>query len=305
MIVKNESHIIVGTLKHLLSVFPITYWVIDDTGSTDGTQTLIRDFFKAQGISGELYETPWRDFGWNRTQAFAHAFNKTDYVVVWDADDSVVGQLPFPALLTADAYKLIFGNSSGFRYGRQQIFNNRRRWRYVGVLHEYPAPAEGEPPAKDLILEGNYWCESGRAGARNRDPNKYLRDAEVLERGLIDEPTNSRYAFYCANSYKDAGRNEQAIAMYKRVLTMGGWAEEKYLACVRIWELSAAADKEAALPFLYESYQHVPDRVEGIYRLVEHFCHTKKERIAIGFYKFVSDLYENRYLSVRQHISRN
>jgi len=302
MIVKDESHIIRQTLAHLLTVFPITYWVIDDTGSTDGTQEIIRQFFEERGISGELYETPWRDFGWNRTQAFAHAFNKTDYVLVWDADDSVVGTLTLPAPLTADAYKLTFGNSGGFRYGRQQLFNNRRRWRYVGVLHEYPAPAEGEPSAREETIRGDYWCESGRVGARNRDLNKYLRDAEVLERGLLEEPTNARYAFYCANSYKDAGRADKAIEFYKRVLTMNGWAEEKYLACVRIWDLSAC---EANLPYLIESHQHVPNRVEGIQRLVEYYCIKNQNHAALGFYRFISEFYETHYLAERDAISRH
>lgn len=307
MIVKNESHIIRQTLEHLMTIFPITYWVIDDTGSTDGTQELIHSFFATRGISGELHETPWRNFGWNRTQAFQHAYNKTDYVLVWDADDSVSGKLTLPPTpWAADVYKLIFGNSGGFRYHRLQLFNNRRRWRYVGVLHEYPAPAEGEArPVKEEIIAGDYFCESGRAGARNQDPHKYSRDAEVLEQGLRDEPTNARYAFYCANSYKDANLPDKAIEMYKRVLTMNGWAEEKYLACVRIWELSSDQNKDAHLHYLIESHQHVADRVEGIQHLIEHYCIKQQNSVALAFYGLIQDYYENRYLTDRPNLSRH
>ena len=35
MIVKNESHIIIETLKNLCSYIDFGYWVISDTGSTD------------------------------------------------------------------------------------------------------------------------------------------------------------------------------------------------------------------------------------------------------------------------------
>jgi GR25 family glycosyltransferase involved in LPS biosynthesis/glycosyltransferase involved in cell wall biosynthesis len=290
MIVKDEAHILRETLAHLLSVFPITYWVIDDTGSTDGTQDLIREFFAERGIGGELFETPWRNFGYNRSQAFAHAHGKTDYVLVWDADDSVTGTLRLPAPLTADSYPLQFGNPTGFRYQRAQIFNNRKRWHYVGVLHEYAAcldPVEHGP-----LVTGDYYCVSGKSGNRSKDPEKYRKDAAVLEQGLLDEPDNARYAFYCANSYKDAGDTENAIRMYKRVLTMNGWAEEKYLACVRIYDLSGCP---ANLHYLVESHRHCPERVEGIKQLVRHYVSNGMNAVALAYYGLVQNFYESRY----------
>ena len=45
MIVKNESHIIIDTLKNLCSYIDFSYWVISDTGSTDNTKELIIEFF--------------------------------------------------------------------------------------------------------------------------------------------------------------------------------------------------------------------------------------------------------------------
>ena len=78
MIVKNEAHVLPITLDHLLTKLPISYWVISDTGSTDGTQDIIRNFFKNRNIPGELVEHTWRDFGYNRSKALESAYNKTD-----------------------------------------------------------------------------------------------------------------------------------------------------------------------------------------------------------------------------------
>ena len=48
MIVKNESHIIKECLE---SVYKhIDYWVVSDTGSTDGTQDIIKNFFEEKKI---------------------------------------------------------------------------------------------------------------------------------------------------------------------------------------------------------------------------------------------------------------
>ena len=48
-------------------------------------------------------------------------------------------------------------------------------------------------------------------GHRFKNPNKYLEDAAVLEKALPEEPANSRYIFYTALSYGNAGRYEQAL----------------------------------------------------------------------------------------------
>jgi hypothetical protein len=291
MIVKNESHIIANTLSHLLKHFPISYWVIDDTGSTDGTQQIIRDFFGNRGISGELHEMAWEDFGHNRSKALEHAFNKTDYVLVWDADDSVEGDFKFPQQLGADVYSFIFGNAGGFRYNRNQLFNNRKRWKYVGVLHEYPECIDREE--SKVHVSGAYYFVSGKSGARSQDPDKYRKDAAALERGLEKEPNNTRYAFYCANSYKDAGMNDKAIEKYKKVLEMNGWVEEKYLACVHIYELSGK--KPENLHFLVEATKYSPERLEAIFELVQHYCVRDMNRVAAAYYSLVRDYYENRF----------
>jgi glycosyltransferase involved in cell wall biosynthesis len=67
MIVKDEAHIIQNTLQHLLKFIHFSYWVICDTGSTDNTKEIITDFFNLHSIPGELIDTPWKDFGYNRT----------------------------------------------------------------------------------------------------------------------------------------------------------------------------------------------------------------------------------------------
>ena len=85
MIVKNEAHIITETFDNILKYIPLTYWVISDTGSTDGTQQVIKDYFACKKIDGELFQDEWRDFGYNRTLALQHANKKTDYLFIFDA----------------------------------------------------------------------------------------------------------------------------------------------------------------------------------------------------------------------------
>ena len=137
MIVKNESHIIASTLKNILEHIKIDYWVISDTGSTDNTMEIIRAFFNERGIPGELFQDEWKDFGHNRTRAIEHAFNKSDYLFIFDADDLIFGNIPIPSIDTfnKDIYRLPFENPPS--YHRPILVSNRMKWKYVGVLHEY------------------------------------------------------------------------------------------------------------------------------------------------------------------------
>ena len=87
----------------------IDYWVICDTGSTDGTQELIGRAL--DGIPGELHETAWIHFGHNRTELMRLARQKAEYLLLIDADMTIVraGSLP---LLSADSYMLRQGDQT-------------------------------------------------------------------------------------------------------------------------------------------------------------------------------------------------
>lgn len=142
----------------------------------------------------------------------------------------------------------IFGQH--YNYYRPVLIVRDLDWSYRGVLHEYLKPP-GEV-TKGLI-KGNYFIQSGRTGARNRNPNKYADDAKMLEKALLTEQDphmKSRYVFYLAQSYRDASMNEQAIRNYERVLTENGWIQEKYFACLQLGNLyEKAKNTEKAMTF--------------------------------------------------------
>jgi tetratricopeptide (TPR) repeat protein len=303
MIVKNEAHLIVNTFKHLARYIKFDYWAINDNGSTDGTQDLIRNYFAEAGIPGVLDETPWRDFAYNRTVAFQAAFGKTDYAFVWDADDEIAGDFKLPENLTADSYLFTYGNAGGTRYSRCQLFNNSLRWKYVGVLHEFPAADEtpGAAPRSQDRIDGNYYFISGRTGARNRDPDKYLKDALILEAAFNEAVEQKdgllhRYAFYTAQSYTSCGRHEKAIEYYKKVLALDNWAQEKYISCLEIYDQYVALKREdEGLPYLVDSFRYDSKRVEGMYRLIKYYCIKGMPEVALTYYTLIQNYFENEY----------
>jgi glycosyltransferase involved in cell wall biosynthesis len=274
MIVKNEAAVIA---RCLASVKPwITHWVIVDTGSTDGTQDIIRDFMR--DLPGELHEREWHNFAHNRNEALALAKSRGDYILFIDADETL--QMPptyrWPAL-SADGYRLRI-EYLGWHYLRGLLISARVSWQWVGVLHEY---LECAHPAEWQVLAGPEVCVT-HDGARGQNPETYLRDIEVLERAVREDPTNHRNVFYLAQSYRDAGRsepnnvarrNEQAINRYQQRAAMGGWDEELWFSVYQIALLSEAiglAPAEISARYL-AAYAMRPTRAEPLCELARFY----------------------------------
>jgi len=276
MIVKNESHIITQTLENLCNYIDFDAYFISDTGSTDNTMDLIRAFFKKRNIPGHIEQVEWRDFGFNRTLALQMAFNKTDYLFIFDADDSIHGDFRMPRDLTHDAYQLKLGQS--FVYLRTLIINNRKRWRFVGVLHEYIRCIDVEESSYGI--QGNYYVDSGRTGSRSQDPQKYIKDAAILERGFHEERGDGggdhglaeRYAFYCGQSWMDAGPAyiDKAIEWYLRVLSQNNWGQEKYYSALCLGDLyNKKGDKYNSLKYYCKTMEYDEERIEGVASIME------------------------------------
>jgi len=300
MIVKDEDPIIEETLTLLLQYIKFDHWVICDTGSTDNTKKCIKRFFKQHNIPGEIYDTPWKDFGYNRTVAFEKAYRKSDYVFVWDADDEIIGDFTLPSPLVADSYNCIFGTPEGFRYSRCQLFNNSKKWKYTGVLHEFVEAIDPIGPSTDIL--GDYYFISGRKGNRNKDPNKYLKDALILDKAFNEcyekkDPLYNRYAFYCAQSYATAGNYEKAIEYYKKLLTLDNWIQEKYVACLEIGiNYEKLGKEEESFVYLIQSHTYCKTRVECILRLIKYYCIREMPEIALAYYTIIQDYFENKYI---------
>ena len=260
MIVKNESRAI---LPALISLRPlITSWVIVDTGSSDGTQTLIQEQFK--DIPGKLHEHPWRDFATNRNEAIALAKGMGDYLLFIDADDVVEYQPNFTLpTLDKDCY-FCWRSSSGIDSLRPFLVKNSLEWCYEGAIHE--ALILPEERSYDTLTELRI-VRNASSGARSRNPDTYRQDAALLEELLSKEPTNARYCFYLAQSYQAAGERQKAIEAYERRVGRGGDEEESYWALFQIASLKEAP--EDVIEGYRRAYNYRKGRVEALYALAK------------------------------------
>lgn len=281
MIVRDEAHVIEKTLKNICSVFPITYWVISDTGSTDNTPEIIKKTFQELKIPGELTKDTWVNFAHNRNRALKNCSGKSDYVLFFDADDWIEGTPALP-VLSADLYSLKMENEGRTRrYSRPLLVRNCGELLWRGVVHEFIEL----PGGKRKTLEGEYAIISGRTGARSIDPEKYKKDALLLERAIQsgDDPDlTPRYAYYCANSWRDHGDAERALKWYVTRTKLSGWKDETYMAFLEAGlHLERIHRADLALDFFLRGYDLVPDRAECLYHATRSLRHRGQFRAAL------------------------
>lgn len=282
MIVKNESEVIKRCIDSVKDY--ISYWVICDTGSTDGTQDIIKSTMEEYGIPGELHEHEWVDYGTNRTKSLELSQDKGDYRLIIDADDvlSVWDSENLFVDLTEDSYKirLKLGEIS---YFRTQMVRSNQNWKYVGVLHEYLEGPLGVELTEGYIEEAEMIATVSGDTRDIKGNSKYYNDALIFERELVTKPDldaglKARYQFYLAQSYRDAGMYERSIENYQKRVDLGGWPEEVYISLYMIAKMKLALGKseEDVINSYLKAWEYRPVRLESAYNLIRYLVDRKR-----------------------------
>jgi len=279
MIVKNEASVITrafDSVKHF-----VDYYCICDTGSSDGTQGIMRQYFKDNNFSGEVYERPWIDFGHNRTENFNLAKGTSDYIMTLDADEVLAPYRDNKPLLTSCVKDLprlevdqinIKTSYGSYEYYRPQFFKDGLEWRWEQPLHEYC----WSPSKKSEANLDGVCVVPSPDGARSLDPEKFSKDATVLAEHVKKYPKDVRSWFYLAQSHDNAGESEKALEPLDKVLELGGWDEELFEASLRKARIVARLDgMEKAIPIYLEAYHRRPYRAEPLLDIL-HYYRTKE-----------------------------
>lgn len=282
MIVKDEAPVIERCLRSVLPL--VDWWVVCDTGSTDGTQDVVRRTMADR--PGVLVERPWVSFGHNRQEALEvartlPAAGPDDHVLWIDADEELVDLPDGPLVLDADGYFLEV-EYGATRYQRLEVVRLHAPWRWSGVIHEH------------LDLDGATLGALARPrvrqhheGARSRDPGTYRRDAELIEAELAKDPDDSRLQFYLGQSWRDAGELDRAVAAYRaRVDNPAGWDQERWYArfqiaaCLHRLAASGAASLDEAAAAYLAAYAERPTRAEPLVDLAR--LERERERFEVA-----------------------
>ncbi|MGD9618977.1 MAG: glycosyltransferase [Mycolicibacterium sp.] len=276
MIVKNETTVLDRLFSSVKDY--IDYYVIVDTGSTDGTQQLIKTRMSEYGIEGEVHDRPWVNFGVNRQQALELAVRagRSDWLLFIDADEELgVSNPRFYEELQPGVTYDIAKQHQNIRYLVPHLVNVRAtEWCWKGPVHNYLEHVRGstQRAARDDVWIIYHQGEGAKSQGVTSE-EKYLRDAQLLEDELERNPGDPRSQFYLGQSYKHAGRLEQAFEAYKVRSKQEGWAEETFMAQLEAGRVAKLMNKTEGevVSELLQAYQLRPSRAEPLYELASYY----------------------------------
>jgi glycosyltransferase involved in cell wall biosynthesis len=235
MIVKNEEHTLplsLGSIAHGVDEI-----VVVDTGSTDNTVAV------AQQFGARIAHFTWcNDFAAARQFAFDQCTG--DWIIWIDADDRIEGAEWIRDDLqnvpdNVDGVQWLYvrsrdqwGNSQ-LEFWRERCVRNNGSHIWKGRIHEVLVAT------RTVKLQKSQCVLVEHAPEPERSTEKQHRNLTIIEDEIAktDDSPDPRMVFYLGNEYADAGRYDEAIAAYERYLVIGFWADEKYLAQIRIANL--------------------------------------------------------------------
>jgi hypothetical protein len=188
MIVRDEAARVGPALAHYASI--VDDVTILDTGSTDGTQDVVRRVLD-RGLRGRLHEEPFVDFATSRNRALDLHGARTTFTLMVNVD-RLEGGAALRAFLADRASGHDHEGAYRVRirpgcYYQTAVLRASAGWRYVGRTHEVAIGAGLGPVVPDVSIEVD---RAARTPEQWRQ--RWLRDAELLQADLADRPDDAR-----------------------------------------------------------------------------------------------------------------
>lgn len=212
MIVKDEEHVIERCLESCYKL--VDSYCIVDTGSTDRTKEIIKNFFDDKGIEGKIIDFPFTNFEECRNLTITEGRELGEYGFWIDADEVIELTQKFDKKLFSQSIKknkldqlTLTCEYDRLKYVRTQIYRFDKGYYWYGPVHEVLTlkPEDAANIKSDhfkygaiiIKAEGNSW--TGDVS------EKYRKHAEILLKYQIDNNwQDPRWTFYLAQSYRDA-----------------------------------------------------------------------------------------------------
>jgi glycosyltransferase involved in cell wall biosynthesis len=313
-ICKNESHVI---NKMLNSAKQITDLIVAvDTGSTDGTQDIIRKFGEENNIPTYVFDRPFDNFEKSRNYSM-EKLREVVKEIGWDADkvhgywfDCDETEIVAPNFnknqFNKDLY-MINTYINQMKYTRNTFFKVSKPFRWYGPVHEFIICDDknitsglAENIHVDVKMEGASW--------KGNIPAKYKSHAFELEKYIDENRQDPRWIFYTAQSYHDSAsipdnkeeneeRLRRSLKYYReRVNRADGYHEEIYYSQYRIGTIMRVLEEPWNLTHqeCLKAYQIEPMRGESIKTIIDYYLQVGEWHMAYLYSKFAKSTFHGR-----------
>jgi glycosyltransferase involved in cell wall biosynthesis len=299
MMVKNEKKRLRITLDSVKGI--VNSLIIYDTGSTDNTIEILKEFSKESKIPLRLKTGEFVNFSESRNVSleFADTFKDIDFLLLLDCNDELRGgekllrfaQEQLKTVNTGYITCQQWWSGAYDNFYNQRFMKVRCGWRYRGVVHEWlkDTTSDTDEPSfpiwkmnDDIVIYQDRTQDDDKSGKR------FSRDYELLLLEFKNPNTSKsqihRTIFYLAQTCSCLSNYEEAFYYYKLRSTYDGFWEEKFHSFLKCGDLSVLLEHPwvESLGWYMKSLEHTL-RVEPLIKIAEHYKRKQQWFISYGY----------------------
>jgi hypothetical protein len=304
LMVKNEAENITQTLVPFMEA-GISSFFIYDTGSSDGTETIAREYFDMHNITTyKIISEPFVDFSTSRNKALRYTeqfFPNHTFMLMPDAEWYIYDTEKLVTFCKQElnneteiyTVRLVTGS---LEFYTPRLLRMHKNIQFHGKIHEAPISSI----RSQNIPENIFFVYAPSKQGKNKSATRWERDLVILQEEYDNNPHDPRTVFYLAQTYDCLQNLEKAFEYYTKRAEMNGWDEENYIAWHYRGKTATALYRTTNdtdwLSRAMQSYEHAwnlrPSRIEAAVNLAELYINKNQMQLA---YLILREIFEYPY----------